>query len=92
VRISRKVLKGSELLYNEGSPPAKMLAAHWTFEDRPGLFKDSAAVQGDLVKAKAKAGGKGAAAAKTVGGERPDAALVDLCHVILNSNRFLYLE
>jgi len=39
-------------------------------------------VQADLIKLGA---GKGLA-------EKNDAALVDLCHVLLNSNRFLYVE
>jgi hypothetical protein len=44
-------------------------------------------VQEDLEKGVA---GKDKAA--TAEGDRLDARLVDLCHVLLNSNRFLYVE
>lgn len=54
-------------------------AGDWVFEDQPGLFKDSAGVQGDLVKPGSRV--------KTV-----DMGLVDFCHVLLNSNGFLYLD
>jgi len=83
VRISRKALAKDELLYSDGLPAKTSLAAHWVFEDQPGIFKDSAGVQGDLVKPAAKT-----SASVTKG----DAALVDFCHVLLNSNRFLYLD
>jgi hypothetical protein len=82
VRISRKALGREELLYGEGRPVESALCGMWTFEDEPGIFKDSTGVQGDLVKLGA---GKGVV-------EKNDAALVDLCHVLLNSNRFLYVE
>jgi mono/diheme cytochrome c family protein len=85
VRISRKALAKDELLFNEGRPASGMLCGHWVFEDQPGLFKDSAGVQADLVKL---AGAKSASATAP----KNDAALVDLCHVLFNSNRFLYLE
>jgi hypothetical protein len=84
VRISRKGLAKDELLFNEGHVQGGMLCGHWVFEDQPGLLKDSAGVQADLVKLSA------AKSAGTV--VKNDAALVDLCHVLLNSNRFLYLE
>ncbi|MDB5320182.1 MAG: hypothetical protein JWN40_1813 [Phycisphaerales bacterium] len=85
VRISRKALAKDELLFSEGRPASGMLCGHWVFEDQPGLFKDSAGVQADLVKL---AGAKSESTAVV----KNDAALVDLCHVLLNSNRFLYLE
>ena len=83
VRISRKALGKDELLYGDGLATKTSLAGHWVFEDQPGIFKDSAGVQSDLVKPPAKA-----SASVTKG----DAALVDFCHVLLNSNRFLYLD
>jgi hypothetical protein len=84
VRISRKALGKEELLYGDGLAAKTSLAGHWVFEDQPGIFKDSAGVQSDLVKPAAQR----SAAAIT----KDDAALVDFCHVLLNSNRFLYLD
>jgi hypothetical protein len=84
VRISRKALGKDELLFGDGHAPASgTLCGHWVFEDQPGLFKDSAAVQADLVKP---------AAAQVASTARNDTALVDLCHVLLNSNGFLYMD
>jgi hypothetical protein len=83
VRISRKALGKDELLYSDGLPAKGAVAGHWVFEDQPGIFKDSAGVQSDLVKPAAKVG---SAVTKN------DAALVDFCHVLLNSNGFLYLD
>jgi Protein of unknown function (DUF1549)/Protein of unknown function (DUF1553)/Planctomycete cytochrome C/Concanavalin A-like lectin/glucanases superfamily len=82
VRITRKALAKEELLYNDGSPPKQSVVAHWRFEDQPGIFKDAAGVQRDLVKSAPKSRPDSAA----------DAALTDLCHVLMNSNEFLYLE
>jgi hypothetical protein len=83
VRISRKALGKEELIYSDSAPAKGALVGHWVFEDQPGIFKDSAGVQSDLVKPAAKT-----SASVTKG----DAALVDFCHVLLNSNRFLYVD
>jgi hypothetical protein len=83
VRLSNKALTREELLYTDGQPARSAVCAHWLFEDTPGLFKDSAGVQKDLSKAVA-------AQAKPLA--KVDAALIDLCHVILNSNAFLYMD
>jgi hypothetical protein len=83
VRVSKKALAKDELLYSDGAPARSAVCGHWAFEDEPGIFKDSAGVQGDLVKPDAPA----SSSAKTT-----DAALVDFCHVLLNSNRFLYVD
>jgi hypothetical protein len=80
VRISKKALGKDELLYTDGHVAKGMVCGDWAFEDQPGLFKDSAGVQLDLVKP-AAGGRKGV-----------DTALVDFCHVLLNSNGFLYLD
>lgn len=82
VRISKKALGKDDLLYTDGHPAKEMICGHWVFEDLPGLFKDSAGVQSDLIKLSAKN-------ASASGG---DTALVDFCHVLLNSNGFLYLD
>jgi hypothetical protein len=83
VRISRKALGKDELLYGDGLTGKGAVAGHWVFEDQPGIFKDSAGVQGDLVKPAAKVDSVVS---------KNDAALVDFCHVLLNSNGFLYLD
>jgi len=82
IRISKKALIKDDLLYSEGHPAREAICAHWVFEDQPGLFKDSANVQADLIKPSAPA------IAKT----KVDSTLVDFCHVLLNSNGFLYLD
>ncbi|HEY7117476.1 MAG TPA: DUF1553 domain-containing protein, partial [Tepidisphaeraceae bacterium] len=83
VRISKQALPRDELLYNDGLVLKTALCAHWTFEDQPGLFKDSAGVQSDLVKP---------APATLASPNSSDTALIDFCHVLLNSNRFLYVD
>jgi hypothetical protein len=89
VRLSKKALAKEELLYNDGGPARTSICGHWLFEDQPGIFKDSAGVQADLVK---PAAAPSAAATAAQSGVKADAALVDFCHVLLNSNRFLYVD
>jgi hypothetical protein len=82
VRLSRVALPKDQLLIHEGEPPPGALAGHWRFEADPGFFKDSAGVQPPLVRpARPKAD-----PAAT------EAGLVDFCHVLLNSNGFLYVD
>jgi hypothetical protein len=81
VRISKTALTKEDLLYTEGHPPKQAICGHWVFEDQPGLFKDSAGLQSDLIKPAA------ASAAR-----KADTNLIDFCHVLLNSNRFLYMD
>ena len=50
VRISRKALGRAELLYSDGHPAEGAICGDWEFEDQPGIFKDSAGVQEDLIK------------------------------------------
>jgi hypothetical protein len=83
VRIARTALGKDELLFGDGHADGGALCGHWVFEDQPGLFKDSAGVQADLVKP---------AASQVTSTARNDTALVDLCHVLLNSNGFLYMD
>ena len=68
---------------NDGVIDRQNLVGHWLFEDSPGIFKDSAGHQKDLAKRLPSA----ASPAKS----SSDANLVDLCHVLLNSNEFLHL-
>lgn len=58
-------------------PPAAILG-HWTFDDAARPLADSSGSGRDLVPA---------ASRPTV-----DAPLIDFCHVLLNSNEFLYLN
>jgi hypothetical protein len=101
IRISRGALTKDQLLLTEGSkPPAGAVAAHWQFEEAPGLLKDSAGVQKDLQRMGAKfrasktsagpsSSGQADAVAKSM---KLDPALLDFCHVLLNSNEFLYVD
>jgi hypothetical protein len=55
---------------------------YWKFEPDPGPYEDSSPAGNDIT-------------APTVEGSRDDpttAALVDFCHVLLNSNEFLYID
>lgn len=87
VRISKSALKSDELLYNDGDPKAAVVG-HWLFKEQPGFFKDSAGVQKDLVRLAASTPVKTAASPAA----RVDPVLVDFCHVLLNSNEFLYAD
>jgi len=99
VRVSKVALKKEELLFNEGKDKAGAVVGHWTFEDQPGIFRDVAGVQKELVKSKgsATASGGGKKPAKSESKPagpviRADRTLVDFCHVLLNSNGFLYVD
>jgi len=105
VRISKAALTKAELLFNDGKPKPGAVVGHWQFEDTPGIFKDLVGVQKDMAKNKL-AGGAAAYVAATrkpaKGGDdkhpaatptaKADRALVDFCHVLLNSNGFLYVD
>ncbi len=82
VRLTRRALRKGELLIDEAAPALpEGLAGHWVFEGQPGFFADSAAVQAPLTRPVSR---KGTGIS--------DAALVDFCHVLLNSNRFLHVD
>jgi hypothetical protein len=55
---------------------------YWKFEQDPGVYKDLSQRGGDIVAERA--------VKPTV--DPAFAALADLCHVLLNSNEFLYLD
>ena len=80
VRLSRRALKQEELLLShEGAD--ENTVGYWRFEE-PDFFKDSSPnghnIRSDISPA-------GHADPKT-------AALIDFCHVLLNSSEFLYTE
>jgi hypothetical protein len=79
VRISDAALSREELLLHDGAPAS--VVAHWKFEPAPGILADSAGRQRPLARTapRAEAG-------------RADAAWIDLCHVLLNSNEFLHVD
>ncbi|QDT18222.1 DUF1549 domain-containing protein [Alienimonas californiensis] len=84
VRLSRGALGVEDALITDESPSDATLA-HWTFEKTPGPFRDAAAEPGkglDLTPHRA--------AVSTAEPRRQ--ALVDLCHVLLNSSEFLYVQ
>jgi hypothetical protein len=82
VRLSRTALPKEQLLIHDGEVAAGQVAGHWKFETDPGFLSDSAGLQPPLGRpARAKA--EPAAS---------EAGLVDFCHVLLNSNGFLYVD
>ncbi len=83
VRLSRRTLVRSELLQERGSAGTATVAA-WTFEETPGFAVDTSGQGRDLVR-----GGLQVAPVRDLRGYE---ALVDLCHVLLNSSDFLYVD
>ena len=82
VRLSRAALSKDQLLIQDTEVPSGQIAGHWRFESDPGFLRDSSGVQPPLGR---PAKGKAAPAAS-------EAGLVDFCHVLLNSNSFLYVD
>jgi hypothetical protein len=82
IRLSRAALPREQLLLVEGASPGSAVAGHWTFEPEPGFFKEVSGRVRPLVR---PAMPKGDAAPSETG-------LVDFCHVLLNSNEFLYVD
>jgi hypothetical protein len=80
VRLSRRALKQDELLFSrEGAD--ENTVGYWRFEE-PDFFKDSSP-NGHNIRSEISPAGH--ADSKT-------AALIDFCHVLLNSSEFLYTE
>jgi hypothetical protein len=82
VRLSRGALPKEQLLLVDGSPAASLVTGHWTFEHEPGFFKEC----GGRVKP------LGRPAMPKAAGVASETGLVDFCHVLLNSNEFLYVD
>jgi hypothetical protein len=81
VRLSRGVLRSEQLLLTaEGV--AERTMGYWQFEEKPGVYKDSTG-HGNDIQMKAGPGDSG---------DPHTRALVDLCHVLLNANEFLYVD
>ncbi len=82
VRLSRSALDVAQLLFtNEGVNKATV--GYWQFETKPDAFRDSSGHDLNIQV--------GPAATQEVVDTRRT-ALADLCHVLLNSNEFLYVE
>jgi hypothetical protein len=83
VRVSRKALPKGALLYDESPAPStsESTVGHWKFEAQPGFFAESTGRQSLLTRPLRR---------KSTGVS--DAGLVDFCHVLLNSNRFLHVD
>ncbi len=82
VRLSRAALPAESLLLNSGQPVSDSTVGYWKFESNTGLYKDSSPKGHDIE-------------AKIVQSKPADpgaAAFVDFCHVLLNSNEFLYVD
>lgn len=86
VRLSNAPLTPGQLLFTSEDPRPETLG-FWRFENRSGVLADSSGHHCDLTGAKAKAG-----PATSKGSPLPDRALSELCHALLNSTEFLYLE
>lgn len=83
IRISRAALQDQELLIHGGSDNTEKTVGHWQFEQDGGMLTDSSK--------------NGLALRSTQTGDRPPsdpqtAALIDFCHVLLNSNEFIYID
>jgi len=81
VRISASALPQDQLLlFNERG--SEQTVGWWKFEIDPGVYKDSSSRGNEI-----------SAPMVEDPGENPRrAALVDFCHVLLNSNEFLYVD
>jgi hypothetical protein len=81
VRLSDTALHAEELLFTSPSP-GEHTVGYWKFEAAPNPYADSSGHGHDISAAQQK-------------GHATDprfAALVDFCHILLNSNEFLYLD
>ncbi|HSH94115.1 MAG TPA: DUF1549 domain-containing protein [Roseimicrobium sp.] len=82
VRISNTALGVNKLLFTAENIGQETLA-YWQFEPKPDVFQDSTG-HGFNIRPSANVSRAGTNIRKT--------ALQDLCHIILNSNEFLYVE
>lgn len=81
VRLSNAALTAEQLLIN-GADVNGTTVGFWRFEDEPGFYQDASSQENDI-----SPGGE-----VPRRGEAREAALVDLCHALLNSNEFLYQD
>jgi mono/diheme cytochrome c family protein len=81
VRLSDTALRAEDLLTTSPSP-GEHTAGYWKFEAAPNPFADSSGHGHDISAAHHKSQQK----------DPRFAALVDFCHILLNSNEFLYVD
>jgi hypothetical protein len=82
IRLSRAALTKDQLLLVDGAPAGTAVAGHWTFEHDPGFFKEVSGRVRPLVRP----------SMPKAPGVASETGLVDFCHVLLNSNEFLYVD
>ena len=87
VRLANGVLAPGQTLFHGGDAGAAVVG-HWRFDDTPGPLKEAAGRLPDLVRPPMSEEDRRRAGDWV----RVDPALVDLCHVLLNSNEFLYVD
>jgi hypothetical protein len=80
VRLSRRALKQEELLLAHEAA-AESTVGYWRFEE-PDFFKDSSS-NGHNIRPEI---------APTANSDSATTALIDFCHVLLNSSEFLYAD
>ena len=81
VRLSDVPLVAEQLLFTSAGVNEHTVG-YWKFENDPGPYKDSSP-RGHDIATHAATGARE---------DAPFAALVDFCHVLLNSNEFLYVD
>ena len=81
IRISSQALDVPSLLFTQESLTKETLG-YWKFDPVPGIFQDSSPNQHNISQNDRS---------HSAGDPRRD-AFVDLCHILLNSNEFLYVH
>jgi len=82
LRISGEALKAGQLLIN--NPKAvQSIVAHWRFEGGSEFLSDASKNGNDIKPGEARAAARSNPRFE---------ALVDLCHILLNSNEFIYVD
>ncbi len=87
VRFSSEPLPNAKLLFNNEDPVASTVG-FWRFESKAGLLKDNSGHGHDLSLGTAQGSAQGVAQSS----ETKDPAFAALCHALLNSTEFFYLE
>lgn len=80
VRLSNASLQAEELLL-AGETPHSATIGYWKFEPNPGIFHNSLPDGPPIVTR-----------TQNQYASPEDAAFIDLCHILLNSNEFLYVD
>ena len=81
IRFSSKALDAPSLLFTQESVTKDTLG-YWKFDPVPGMFQDSSNHQHHITHEDQLSSA----------GNPRRAAFVDLCHILLNSNEFLYVH